>query len=480
MQFRLASPLVANSVAVLVVLCSLPLGSRAEETASAAAGMYDVRSFGAVGNGKTLDTPAIQEAINTAARAGGGTVRLSQGVFLSGTIRLKNNVTLHIDAGATLLGSTNVADYPDITPAITYLYRDRFTKSLIYAEGVENITLSGRGLIDGQGKHFPARPGDDNARPYILRLSECRNVRVENLRFRDSARWFSHYLACDNVTISGVTIRSKIRENRDGIDIDSCQDVRISDCRIDTGDDAIVLKATTERPCRRVVVSNCVLSSKASALKLGTESNGGFEDIAISNCVIHDTGYGGIAIEMVDGGVLDRVTVTNITMKNVKVPIFVRLGNRARPIPGLPKPGMGALRNVIISNVQASGASVIGCSITGIPGFPVENVTLDNIRIECEGGGTVADARREIPELISAYPSGKMFGNLPAYGLFCRHAKNVRLHSIDFSFHKEEFRPAVVCDDVCNLDISSLHAQLAPALKQAIVLRRVKETRIDE
>jgi polygalacturonase len=328
-------------------------------------------------------------------------------------------------------------------------------------------------VIDGQGEHFPARPGDDKGRPYILRFSECRNVRVESLTFRDSARWLSHYLACENVTISGISVHAKIRENRDGIDIDSCQDVRVSDCRIDTGDDAIVLKATTERPCRRVTITNCVLSSMASALKIGTESNGGFEDVAISNCVIHDSGYSGIAVEMVDGGVLDRVTVSNITMKNVKVPIFVRLGNRARPIPDLPPPGMGALRNVMISNVQASGCDEIGCSITGVPGFPVENVTLSNIRLEFCGGGTAEDAQREIPERIEAYPSGKMFGTLSAYGFFCRHARNLRLHNIDLSFDLDDQRPAIICDDVRDLDLAALRADVSSRAAYGIQLRDV-------
>ena len=227
--------------------------------------LYDARRFGAAGDGATLDTEAIQQAVDACAAAGGGRVYLQGGAFLSGTIRLKSNVALHVEAGATLLGSTDIADYPDITPEIVYLYRARFTKSLIYAEGVENIALAGRGVIDGQGPHFPARPGDDKGRPYILRFSECKNVRVENLTFRDSARWLSHYLACENVAISGISICSKIRENRDGIDIDSCQNVRISDCSIDTGDDAIVLKATTDRPCRHVLITNCILSSLASA-----------------------------------------------------------------------------------------------------------------------------------------------------------------------------------------------------------------------
>ncbi len=438
------------------------------------AGLYAVRAFGAVGDGVALDTEAIQKAVDACAKAGGGTVYMQGGTFLSGTIRLKSNVTLYVEAGATLLGSTNIADYPDITPKIVYLYRARFTKYLIYAERAQNIAIAGRGSIDGQGKHFPARPGDDKGRPYILRFSECKNVRVENVSFRNSARWLSHYLACENVTISGISIRSKIRENRDGIDIDSCRNVRISDCSIDTGDDAIVLKATTDRPCQQVLITNCVLSSLASALKLGTESNGGFEDIAISNCTIHDTGYSGIAVEMVDGGVLDRVTISNITMRNVKVPIFVRLGNRARPIPGLPPPGMGSLRNVNISNVQASGADEMGCSITGIPGFPVENVTLDGIRISFKGGGTTADSKRRIPEKEDAYPSAKMFGRLPAYGLFCRHAKNLRLHNVDLAFEDDDQRPAVVCDDVRDLDIFGLHAQTSPTADCVIRFRQVQ------
>ena len=457
----------------LFVMGNVSVGPN-EAGAAPPAGRYDVRAFGAVGDGVALDTEAIQKAVDACAEAGGGTVTLQGGRFLSGTIRLKSNVTLYVEAGATLLGSTNIADYPDITPTIVYLYRARFTKYLIYAERAENIAIAGRGSIDGQGRHFPARPGDDKGRPYILRFSECKNVRVENVSFRDSARWLSHYLACENVTINGISIHSKIRENRDGIDVDSCRNVRISDCSIDTGDDAIVLKATTDRPCQQVLITNCVLSSLASALKLGTESNGGFEDIAISNCTIHDTGYSGIAVEMVDGGTLDRVTISNITMKNVKVPIFVRLGNRARPIPDLPPPGMGSLRNVMISNVQASGADEMGCSITGIPGFPVENVTLDNIRVEFKGGGTTVDSERQIPEKEAAYPSAKMFGRLPAYGFFCRHARNLRLHNVALAFEDEDQRPAVVCDDVRDLDIFGLHAQTSPTADCVIRFRQVQ------
>lgn len=465
--FRLAiafcnTALLIAAVSVGVTRAAAPVGRE-----------YDVRSYGAVGDGVVLDTKSIQQAIDLCADAGGGTVRLQGGRFLSGTIRLKSNVTLYVENGAVLLGSTNIGDYTDITPAITYLYRARFTKSLIYAEKAENIAIAGRGVIDGQGVHFPAHRGDDRGRPYIIRFSECKNVCVEDVTFRDSARWLSHYLACDNLVISGISIQSKIRENRDGMDIDSCRNVCILGCSIAAGDDAIVLKATTKRPCQHVVITNCVLSSQASALKLGTESNGGFEDITISNCTIHDTGYSGIALEMVDGGLLDRVVISNITMNNVKVPIFIRLGNRARPIPGLPRPGIGALRNVMISNVQASGASVTGCSITGIPGAPVENISLDNIRIESEGGGTIEDARRPISNRVTAYPSSRMFGTLPAHGFYCRHACNVRFHGISFRLAKDDARPAIICDDIVGLDIFGLRRPGARTADSTICVRNV-------
>jgi len=441
-----------------------------------AGGPLNVRDFGAIGDGKSLDTAAIQKAIDAAFGAGGGTVWLPSGTFLSGTLVLKSNVTLHLEAGAVLRGSRDIRQYPDHTPQVDYLYRSRFTKHLIYADRADNIAITGRGLIDGQGEHFKAAPGDDKGRPYILRFSECRNVRVRDVSFRNSARWLSHYLACENVVIDGITIHSRIRENRDGIDIDSCTDVSVSNCHVFTGDDAIVLKSTIAgRPCRRVTIVNCTLSSMASALKLGTESNGGFEDVTVSNCVVYDTGYSGIGIMMVDGARLERVTFSDITMRNVRVPIFIRLGNRARPIPGHERPGVGTLRDVVVRNVQASDVGSTGCSVTGIPGHRVENVTLESIRIVFAGGGPAADTERTVPEREEGYPSGRMFGTLPAYGFYCRHAKNLKLRNVDLSFAKEDARPAVVCDDVEDVDIAGLRAEAAPAAEAVLRFQDVRD-----
>jgi len=208
-------------------------------------------------------------------------------------------------------------------------------------------------------------------------------------------------------------------------------------------------------------VTKCTLSSGASALKLGTESNGGFEDIDFSNCSLYDTHGSGINLGMVDGGVCQRVNVSNITMNHVRVPIFIRLGNRARPIPGQPLPGMGRLRDVVITNVQAAGAGDTPCCISGLPGFPVENVTLENIRVRYAGGGT-ARAVEKVPEKAAGYPKEGMFGPLPAYGLYCRHAHNLRLRQIDVSCERADPRPALVLDDVQNALVADYTGQTFP------------------
>ena len=439
--------------------------------ARAAERLFDVRDFGAVGDGVALNTQAIQKAIDACAEAGGGAVWIGRGRYLSGALRLKSHVTLHIDAGAVLLGSTRLDDYPSIVPA-RRSYTDNYTeRSLLYAENVEHIALTGLGAIDGQGAAFK---GPYKVRPYMIRVIDCRHVAVRDLTIRDSPMWVQHYLACDHVTIDGITVHSLVNANNDGIDIDSCDYVRISDCDVRSGDDAIVLKSTTERPCRHVAITNCVLSSDCNALKLGTESNGGFQNITISNCAIYDTRLAGIALELVDGGRFERVTVSNIVMDNVRGGLFIRLGNRARPFrDDMDKPGMGSMRDVVIANVQATGLDRTGCSITGLPDFPVENVTLENIRLAFAGGGAADEAQRPVEEFPEKYPEYKMFGTLPAYGFFVRHARNVNFRDIELRFEKPDARPAVVCEDVRDLTLLDFDAQATSATRALIRLRDV-------
>lgn len=427
---------------------ALALPARAQ--AVAGSGIFNVVQFGAVRNGREFDTKAIQAAIDACAAAGGGVVYLPPGRYHSGGLLLKSNVHLYLEAGAKLLGSIHLEDYPKTIPKIRS-YTDNYTeRSLIYGENLDNVGLHGPGTIDGRGGAFK---GPYKVRPYLIRLVGCRNVSVTGLTIRDSPMWVQHYLACDDVLIHGITVHSHVNANNDGIDIDCCQRVTISDARISSGDDAIVLKSTSDRPTRNVTITNCVLSSTCNAFKLGTESNGGFQEIVLSNCAIYDTRLSGIAIEMVDGGLLDGVQVSNVTMRDVQSVIFIRLGNRARPfLEGGPRPGVGTLRNVQIANVRATGANAVGCAISGIPGHPIENVMLRDVSIQFAGG--VTQAPDDVPENPEAYPEYKMFGTLPAYGFFCRHVRNLRLDGVETRFAKEDARPALVCHDVRGLDVA--------------------------
>ena len=415
--------------------------------------LVNVRDSGAVPDGKTLCTPAIQKAIDQCSESGGGTVYLPPGVWLSGTLFLKNNVTLYLEAGSTLLGSADPKDYPDNIAKIRS-YTDTYVKqSLIAGENLHNVAIRGRGTIDGQGTKFRFRGNAYKRRPYTIRLVGCRDVLVEDVHLRNSAMWMQHYLACDRVRIHGVQVSNHVNGNSDGLDIDGCHDFVVSDCIIDSDDDAIVLKATSPRSNENVTITNCVLSSLSNALKMGTESTGGCTNLTVTNCAIHkprrsERGIAGIALEIVDGGTLDRVTISNITIDGYLSPIFLRLGNRARPYADdAPKPPVGTLRNVILSNIVATDASKIGCPIAGIPGHQIENVTLSNIRCEFEGGVTAEKIRRKIEEKEDAYPECVIFGTLPAYGLYCRHVKGLRLLNVQFAANKPDARPAMVFDD---------------------------------
>jgi polygalacturonase len=449
-------------------LTVLPAASAASSSPDIPPGIFNVREFGAVADGQTVTTKPLQSAIDAAARAG-GTVYFPPGKYLSGTLFLKSHVSLNLEAGAVLLGSTNLADYPRVQPSLRSYTETYVNQSLIYAENQENVSLLGQGTLNGQGAAFP---GDYLVRPYLLRFVNCRKVRVADLTMLDSPMWVQHYLGCEDVAIRGLTVHSRCNGNNDGIDIDACQKVRISDCEIFCGDDAIVLKTTLDRPCRDVTVTNCVLSTLCNALKIGTESVGDFDNIVCSNCAIYDTDLAGIALESVDGANLENITISNIVMRNVRSPIFLRLGNRARPIyAGAPQRGLGSFRNVLIQNIQANGADAIGCAIAGLPERAIENVTLSNLRLHFAGGGSHADAGRDIPENTIAYPEYSMFGKLPAYAFYCRHVKNLRILDAQVVTEKEEARPALVCDDTEGLRLAGFEATQGNPL---LVLRNTR------
>jgi polygalacturonase len=425
---------------------------------SARPAYFNIQDYGAKKDGVTINTKSIQSAIDACSESGGGTVWFPAGRYLSGTIYLKSHVTLFLDAGAVLAGSKNLNDYP-VTVSNIRSYTDNYTnKSLIYGEDLEQITITGPGTIDGNGASFKINEPYKN-RPFLIRIINCRKVHVRDVSIINSPMWVQHYLACDDVTVNGITVNSRVNANNDGIDIDGCENVRISDCFIFSGDDGIVLKSTLNRQCKNVAITNCIVSSDCNAFKMGTETNGGFQDIALSNCTIYDTHLAGITLQIVDGGTLDRVSITNVTMNNVGAAIFIRLGNRARPYTeNIPEIGMGRLSHVKIDNVQATNVGKTGCSITGLPGYMTEDITLSNISLTFEGIGTEEFVGHEVPELPGVYPEHNMFGTLPAYGFYCRHCRNLRFDNIELEFTKPESRPAIICDDVDNLVLKSIIA----------------------
>jgi polygalacturonase len=475
----------------LLAMAGMALACRrmAEGKPAGAGRVFNVRDYGAAGDGKGKDTEAIGRAVDDCAKAGGGTVYLPPGTYLSGTVVLKENVTFELEGGATLLGSTNLADYPPQSGPP--LLGDANAKHLLFARDAANVTVCGSGKIDGQGRAFwaPAnrvqpKPEDawrdvatydwkplDRPSP-MVEFYNCRNLRIENVTLANSSGWTLRPVECDTVFITGLKIRNPtIGPNTDGIDPTCCRNVFISDCDIATGDDAICLKSEPVYGkmglTKNVTITNCTLTCCCNGLKFGTATRGGFENVTFSNSVIYNEDVAlnarvisGIAIEMVDGGWVDGVVASNIRMQRVRTPIFIRLGNRGG---GQATPTAGRLRGVSISNVHATGA-ILTSSITGLPGHDVEDVALTDIRIETEEGGKAA-WMGDVPEVAAGYPEARMFGRLPAWGLYCRHVRGLQLDNLRLAAAAPDERPAIHCEDAKEFRMDRIDAT-APSSSQ--------------
>lgn len=456
---------------------------------------YNITSYGAKSDTTILSTRAIQAAIDDCSGNLGGKVIIPAGNYLTGTLYFKSNVTIHLEQGAVLYGSTRLADYPENLPDYTFYRKGEVKRALIYAENCSDIALEGEGMINGQGGTFLVPKGSKlnsySVRPYLIWMIQCRNVRTEGIKLRNSALWMQHYLACDQLYIHNIDVFNHCNKNNDMIDLDGCHDVRISDCIGDSDDDGITLKSTSARANENIVITNCLLSSHCNALKMGTESNGGFRNVVVSNLVIRPSvvtdksiggsphGHTGIALELVDGGTLDGVVISNVHIDGPDCPIFIRLGNRARPwFEGQKIDKVGVLQNISISNVIATNAKKMGCSITGIPGNPVQNITLSHISIEFDGGGTIADFKREIPEEEKAYPEADMFGQLPSYGFFIRHVQNIRFSDLEQKTKSADLRPALLLSDVKNGDFDAMNLNGSGNNSCSISLEKTETIRI--
>ncbi len=410
--------------------------------------------FGTLADGRTPDSEPIQKAIDTCTAQGGGTVRIPAGRYLCGSIQLKSRVTLHLDDGAVLLGSTNPLDYRSTDPfhegtggELGYAFISAVDASFV---GVEGPGLEGTGLIDGQGKEILAalKSGERNRRPFLMRFVRCNNVTLKDLRLRQPAVWTVHLSQCHNVTVERVNINSHAGSNNDGIDIDSCELVHVNECDIDTGDDAICLKTTSQLPCRDVTVTNCRLRSECATIKIGTESVGSFDNVRISDCQLLFAGLGGIKLLSVDGAVLQNVWIADVTMHAGHIPVFLRLGGRLKTFrPGDLRKDVGMLRNISIRNFQAT-AEGPGIVMSGIPGHRIRNVEMDEIDLRLTGGGTKDESGPILPEAIEAYPEINMFGkHFPAALLYARHVEGLEISRMTASFQNPDERPLKVLID---------------------------------
>lgn len=505
----------------------------AAQTRQRAAGAFrNVRDLGAIGDGKTLDTAAINRAIEATANSGGGTVFFPAGTYLSFSIRLKSNITLHLDNGATILAADPASDkgkYDQWEPNEFDMYQDfghsHWQNSLMWGIGIENFAIVGQGKIDGKGlsrrSPGPRRPrtaGEtptsmaNNVSPLgetspltemdglgtkAIALKLSKNITLKDFSIFRGGHFALLATGVDNLTIDGL----KVDTNRDGFDIDACRNVRISNVNVNTpNDDAIVLKSSYALGFNRATENVTIANSQVSGfdlgtmldgtfktaqefapdrdrvtgrIKLGTESNGGFRNIAISN--INFVHCRGLAIETVDGGYIEDIAVSNITMRDITTaPLFIRLGKRQRAPEGTPvaKVRRISIDNVLVSGVHHEFASIIA----GLTESPVEDVRLSNIRIHYDGGGSRADAEREIPQNEKNYPEPSMFGVTPAYGFFVRHAKGVTFDNVEVSFERPELRPAFVLDNVTDAAFYRTKAQVASDSK-FFVLRNVSNFR---
>ncbi|HMG84149.1 MAG TPA: glycosyl hydrolase family 28 protein [Terracidiphilus sp.] len=454
-----------------------------------------ILEFGAKPDGRTLNTRAIQRAIDDVFRAGGGTVNVPEGTFLTGRIELKARVTLNLQTGSTLLGSTSINDYNAESGS-----SHNNPRHLIFAQDADDVTLTGPGRIDGQGPSFwepsgraPLPPDEEwadvashslapkkSGRPSpMLEFINCQRLKIKGVHIENAPGWTLRTVNSDNVEIRGVSIKNPtVGPNTDGMDITGCQNVLITDCVVDTGDDAICLKSENPfgpepRLLKNIEVTNCTLTTCCNGFKLGTSSEGGFENIKFSNSIVRngpvpfrERVISGIALEVVDGGWIDGVEVTGIRMERTRTAIFIRLENRkhARDNP------QHGIRNVSIENVQATEA-LLASSITGLPGMSVQDVTLSHIQVQNVLPARPESISRSVPEKESAYPEARMFGMLPASGLYVRHVRNLHLNDLVFTATAGEARPAVIFDDVDGAQVHGLTS--APAQRGTPILEQI-------
>jgi hypothetical protein len=478
-------PHVVLIAASAIAICLLPLHAlRAAEPKG-----YSVREYGATGQGKELDTAAINACIEACAKAGGGKVVFPEGTYLSGSIHLKSNVRLDLEEKATILGAPNNSkayDPPEPNPWDKYqdFGHSHFHNALLWGEKLENVTISGKGTIRGEGltrkNQVPDRGGDK-----AISLKLCKNIVVEGVSILKGGHFAVLATGCDGLKIRNVTIRT----GRDSVNIVGCRNVEISDSEIRSlgdniegekpeggGDDVLALKSDfslgRKLLSENIVVRNCKLSTACNALQFGSETAGDFRKVRVSNIEIVHAYKAGIGITSNDGGTIEDVVIENVTMRKVATPIFINITARGRT-PDKPPPG--AIRNVTIRNVVSTDSLGNGknkpctSTLSGLPEHPIENITLENVKITYKGG-----EKKKAAEIVPPYPmqyQPRELGVRPAYGFFVRHARGLVFRNVEVGFEAPDERPAVVCFDADRLVFEAFKAQRAAGADSLVFLK---------
>ena len=460
---------------------------------------YNVRSFGAVGDGKSLDSPAINTAIESAFANGGGKIIVPAGIYLCGSIHLKSNIELHLLPGAIIKAAPASMKVYDESESFGGFpeYQDGghtyFHNSLIWAEGQDNISITGRGMIDGEGltkkdteNAGNVQGGSIGTGDKAIALKLCTNILIRDITIFRGGHFAIIITGCEKGTIDNVTIDT----NRDGIDIDCCKYLTVTNTKVNTPyDDGIVLKSSYALkkpvPCENILINNCIVTGYklgtfldgtyipekvnwvCGRIKLGTESNGGYRNIAISNCTMMYSS--GLAFEEVDQGRMENIAVSNITMNHVHhYPIYITTGCRNRGPKEVTSPSYGG--DIMISNVIADDAdSLAGIIVTGMKEEPLRNIRLHNIQIRYRGGGTSDLSKKEYREQGTNYPEPRWAGPTPAYGLYARHVDGLTVRGIYLETIRPDYRHVVILDDVKNADIQDLTAPVQKGAEKIVI-----------
>jgi hypothetical protein len=445
-------------------------------------GNFNVSDYGAIGDGKTVNTKTIQKAIDDCNNAGGGKVLFSNGNYVTGTLFLKSNVILYIEVGATLSGSTKFSDYA--SNVFHNMPQDKNKKEgcLIYAENAKNIGIEGKGKVDGRGygSNFPNPEDPIRDRPMLIRFLKCENVSLQDIVLLNPASWTVAMIFCKRVNVQGVTTSSRVNANGDGLDFDGCEHVTISNCVLDTSDDSICLYSRSkDHPCRYITISNCIMTSNRAGIRINNDL-GDYSDITVDNCVFYNINDAAIKIQKSEGGRVENIIFSNLIMKEVICAVFMSLNNdpsvTAEPAP------MQTIKNITFNNIRVESKTIQKDNlksmilITGLPGSYIENVTFSNFSIIAMGGGTVSDGKiRTLPDLRQIRSGSKKEQVLPAYGIYARHVKGLYLDNMVMSTGTPDSRPAVICDDVINLELSGSKVSVTPDAECMIRLQNVQQ-----